>query len=186
MTTQRRPKPQENTEPEGEEMTTEAPEKTTSEFPKTIAGKTFQTPQELADYAKELNDLNKEVKELVKATKPGRPASQKKLISTAVSDFLNENMSDDLRLALGKVEGDFNMRLNLKDGVFTMPVAAPRGEGTGGNRGGRKIVVDGQEFPSAKNARDTLHPEMKDKSQNYKAIVKYLQNEKHEVVEDTA
>ena len=181
---------QEN-ESEGEEMTTETEtseetQPVVVEYPRTIGDKVFQTPQELEEYSKQLNDLNKEVKAIVKASKPGRPVSQKKVISTAVADFLNEDMSDDLRLALMKIEGDFILRLNIKDGVFAMPVAATRAEGSGGNRGGRKVNVDGTEYPSAKNARDTLHPDMKDKQQNFKTIVKYLEGKEHTVTEVTS
>ena len=151
------------------------------DFPKTIGDRTFQTPAELAEYAASLSAQLKEVNPIVKATKPGRPVSQKKAISNAVAGFLNDTMSDELQSALEKVEGDFILRLSLKDGVFSMPVSAPRAEGSGGNRGGRSVNVDGVDYPSAKNARDTLHPDMKDKSQNLQAVVKYLENQGHTV-----
>ena len=173
-------------ENEGEEtnaMATETAEKpeVNIDFPKTIGDRTFQTPAELAEYAASLSAQLKEVNPIVKATKPGRPVSQKKVISTAVASFLNGNMSDELQSAVEKVEGDFILRLNLKDGIFSIPVSAPRAEGSGGNRGGRAVNVDGVNFPSAKNARDTLHPDMKEKSQNLQAVVKYLENQGHEV-----
>ncbi len=174
-------------EDKGEDMTTEATEtkeqpEVNTTFPQTIGDKTFQTPGELAEYAASLSKLMAEVKPIVKATKPGRPTPQKKLVSTAVAEFLNSEMDDVLREAIGKVEGDFMLRLNLSEGKFSMPVAAPRAEGSGGNRGGRAINVDEQDYPSAKNARDTLHPDMKEKSQNYDAIVRYLQAQGHNVV----
>lgn len=163
-------------------MTTDTEQEVNTNFPQTIGDMTFQTPQELAEYAADLNKKIQAVKPVVKATKPGRPVSQKKAISDAVAKFLNSESDDELRVAIAKVEGDFVLRLNLKDGVFSLPVSAPRGEGSGGSRGGRAINVDGQDYQSAKSARDTLHPDMKDKSQNYDAIVKYLIKEEHEVI----
>lgn len=156
------------------------------DFPKTIHDRTFQTPEELTEYVKDLDSLIKDLKPIAKAIKPGRPTSQKKAISTAVSDYLNSNMSDELRSAVAKLGDEFVMRLVVKDGVFSLPVSAPRAEGSGGNRGGRMLTVDGVEFTSAKSARDSLHPDMKDKNQNYNAIVKYLEGKDHTVVVDTA
>jgi len=186
MTQPRTKPPSSNQEPdkkEGEDqVTTDTKPEVNTDFPKTVGDRTFQTPAELAEYASNLRNQLKEVGPIVKATKPGRPVSQKKQISTAVATFLNSEMTDELRVAIAKVEGDFILRLSMTDGVFSMPVAATRGEGSGGNRGGRAINVDGVDFPSAKNARDILHPDMKNKSQNYDAIVKYLENEKHKVI----
>jgi len=174
----------EGKEDKGVTMTTEiteTPEVSVS-FPQTIGDITFQTPEELAEYAAKLDKQLKEMKPIVKATKPGRPASQKKQVSEAVAKFLNSEMDDELQAAIANVEDNFVLRLNLSNGTFSLPVSAPRAEGSGGNRGGRAISVDEKDYPSAKNARDTLHPDMKDKSQNYAAIVKYLEAQGHTVV----
>ena len=171
---------------EGEEtniMATETAEKpeVNIDFPKTIGDRTFQTPAELAEYAASLSAQLKEVNPIVKATKPGRPVSLKKQVTTAVCTFINNNMDDKLSASLAELDEETIIRLTINDGVVSMPVAAKRTEGSGGNRGGRAVNVDGVDYPSAKNARDTLHPDMKEKSQNLQAVVKYLENQGHEV-----
>ena len=171
-------------EQEGEDMTTDTQEQeVNTEFPKQFGDMIFQTPDELAKYTAGLKDQLKEMNPIVKATKPGRPVSDKKVTSEAVASFLNASDDKSLKEALGKITDDFVLRLNLKDGVFSIPTVATRtSNGGGGNRGGRAIDVDGIVYTSAKSARDKLHPDMKDKSQNYEAIAKYLEGQSHTVV----
>ena len=186
ITRKPRKKPNQNNKYEENKMTTQVDEvEVDITFPRTVGDLVFQTPEEFKTYVEELDKNVKELKKVVKATKPGRPTSEKKKLSEAVAAFLNENMDDNIREQCSKIEEDFNLRLSLIKGVFLIPVTKTR-EGGGGNRGGRKITVDGQDYPSSKGARDTLYPEMKDKNQNYSAISKYLKNKGHEVVEHEA
>ena len=181
MVQPRRRSSREIIEEEGEENIMATDTKVNIDFPKTIGDRTFQTPAELAEYAASLSAQLKEVNPIVKATKPGRPVSLKKQVTTAVCTFINNNMDESLSDSIAALEEETIIRLTISDGIVSIPVSPKRTEGSGGNRGGRAVNVDGVDYPSAKNARDTLHPDMKEKSQNLQAVVKYLKNQGHEV-----
>lgn len=174
---------------ESTDETSQPPEDSTEvvtpEFPREINGIVFQTPDELAEYAKTISELQKEVKNILKTSgKVGRPPSQKKVMAEAVSVILNENPSAVLNELLDKLTEDTPIRVmfDTTSQQFISPVVKTVTEGSG-TRGGKKLSVDGTEYPSAKNARETLHPDTEGKAQNRAAIITFLKAQGHSVME---
>lgn len=183
-TTEKEPKAKDDKEVKDEDQVKE--EKVNSEFPRTIGGHVFQTPEELKKYSEEITAQQKEVKAILKeAGKVGRPVSVKRVTSEAIASVLNDNMSEELLEKLEALTEDTAIRItyNPTTQVFSFPTVKSGGGG-GGSRGGKTLNVDGVDYPSAKNARDTLHPDTKDKQQNRRAIIAYLKNEKHTIAEE--
>ena len=159
-------------------------EKPVTTFPVTIGDRTFNSAEELKSWSDELAELSRTAKAAVKGTKVEKAPTPRKMISEAVSSVLNEHMTDELREALEKLTEDAGVRViyNVDSNTFSAPVTAKRaaGSGTGGGVG-QKMTVDGREFSSAKLARDTLYPDMKEKSQNRETIKKFLEGKEHKV-----
>jgi len=158
-------------------------------FPRMVGDREFQTPEELQEHVKQLKELAKAGTEILKkAGKTSKAPSQKKVLSEMVAAVLNENMTDELKAKVSGIEEDSRIAvIFLKEsGTFAYPTPKAREGGTsGGPRGGRTLVVDGKEYPSAKNARDTLHPEESAKQQNRKTIINFLRKDgKHTIDKD--
>jgi hypothetical protein len=158
-------------------------------FERTIGGRTFHSPEELMAYVAEMDAALKSEKSFLKekGLVATRAPSQRRVLAEHVANILNENMTDELRAELEKAGEDTAIRVMFmsEDNSFVYPApkaSSSNGSGTTGSRG-VPLTVDGTEYPSAKNARDTLHPAMKDQNQNRKSIIAYLKKENHEVIE---
>ena len=149
-------------------------------FPKTIEGKVFNTADELKEHVAKLTAQAKEGREYLRVNKPSRPASPGKALGDPMTVILNANAD---MVSKAKAYGkEFVLRItwNHETGKFE-PKLAKSGSGGGV---GQSLTVDGKEFPSAKAARDTLHPEDKDKSQGRQAIINMLKNQYKHTVSD--
>jgi len=156
-------------------------------FPRKIGDNTFQTPEEMQAFLDKMTASTKEARQVLKAVRPGRPPSQKKVLAEATADILNKHMTKDLREKLGTIDEDIAIRVMFEKetSTFVAPTPKPREGGDGGGpRGGRPLVVDGKEYPSAKNARDTLHTDTVGNQQNRKAIISYLRGKEHTIEKD--
>jgi hypothetical protein len=151
------------------------------EYPREINGIIYNTPEELKAYADSLKEAAKATREALKEIGAvGKAPSQRKVFAELVSRVLNENASNELMEKLSEVEEDTSIRIvfNKSTGMFEYPVQkSSGGSGEGAPRGGKPLTVDGVEYPSARNARDTLHPDMVGKSQNRQAIINFLKHE---------
>ena len=157
------------------------------EFPKTVGDLVFNTPEELASYVKDLQEKTSAAKAVLKTLpKAPRPTSQRKAIADLVSAVLNEHANTDLMERVTSLEETTAIRIvfNIESGQFEAPVTKTRESGTGtGTRTGSPLTVDGVEYPSAKNARETLYPDTIGKQQNKKSIISFLSGKGHTVIE---
>lgn len=154
-----------------------------AEWPRRVGELTFHTPAELEEYVKKLRETVKTEAAFLKGKKP-KAVSQKTKSHQAMADFINANMPEDLKAILVEVKEDFPLRLRWYPelGQVGVPVTKQPTRSSNGTGGGAQpLIVDETEYPSAKKARDTLHPDMKEKSQNRETIIKYLRGQKHAV-----
>ena len=156
-------------------------------FPRKIGDNIFNTPEEMQSFLDKMTADTKEARQVLKAVRPGRPPSQKKVFAEATAEILNKHMTKDLREKLAALDEDTPIRITFEKatGTFVAPTPKAReGGGGGGPRGGRELVVDDKAYPSAKNARDTLHTDTTGNQQNRKAIISYLRGKDHKIEKD--
>jgi hypothetical protein len=163
-----------------------------SSFPRTIGEKTFYSAEELQQYIAQLDALRSEsrgaLKEMGISVPGGRAPSQRKQLAESLAGVINDNRDafSSVFEMVSQLEEDTSIRVeyNKETGMFRYPTPTKSGEGTGsGGRRAEPLNVDGKEYPSAKGARDTLHPEMVGKSQNRTSIISYLKREGHNVAD---
>lgn len=150
----------------------------TESFPRTIGGRVYKTPEELAVRVKELKDGAKELASYLKTSKTRVP-SPRRILAEKVIEILNANMGA-FKDVITKFEAGSKVSSSIKYDVETKTFSYGSSSGGGGGQK-RTLTVDGKEYPSAKAAREQLHPETKGDQQNRKSIISYLESKNHKI-----